>query len=145
MKAHLLKTFTNQADHHVTLAKSAKALSTHFAALAECAKAAKSEMQDGPPDIATLCAKASGEFATQSEAHTAAAENYMGLCKALQESRKAALSSDDDLLPLPAGLSTLTPTKPGVFAVPRAGQQPLPEKPNVPREFEKLVSVDDNE
>jgi hypothetical protein len=44
---------------------------------------------------------------------------------------------------IPDAISRVTPTLPGLRAVPRAGQQAVPEKPNVPLEFEKLVSVED--
>ncbi len=63
----------------------------------------------------------------------------------------AACSKSDEselekaLRPLPEGLSVLTPNHPHLRAVPRAGQQPIPERPNVPQEFEKLVIVDEDE
>jgi hypothetical protein len=45
---------------------------------------------------------------------------------------------------VPSLVSGVVPTKPGVTAVPRGGQPAIPEPPNVPSEFAKLVSVDDD-
>jgi hypothetical protein len=45
---------------------------------------------------------------------------------------------------IPTGISRVTPNAPGVTAVPRAGSRPMPsEKPNVPIQFEKLVSIEE--
>lgn len=46
---------------------------------------------------------------------------------------------------VPTGVSAVAPNAPGVRAVPRAGQQPIPVKPNVPDNFQKLVAIDDEE
>ena len=54
---------------------------------------------------------------------------------------------DDDLnklMPLPEGLSTITPTHPGVRAVPRAGQQPLPTSAESPL-YAKVFGDHENE
>jgi hypothetical protein len=42
-------------------------------------------------------------------------------------------------------VSGVAPTRPGITAVPRAGMQPMPVAPNVPRQFEKLVAIPDDE
>ncbi len=68
-------------------------------------------------------------------------------CAASMEACNKSAGMEDDLnklMPLPDGLSVLTPTPPGIRMVPRAGQQPIPERPNVPSEFEKLVTVDED-
>jgi hypothetical protein len=46
---------------------------------------------------------------------------------------------------VPTRISAVTPNAPGVTAVPRAGGRPMPtqEKPNVPIQFEKLVSIEE--
>jgi hypothetical protein len=46
---------------------------------------------------------------------------------------------------VPTGVSAVAPNQPGVTVVPRAGQRPLPEKPNVDVQFSKLVQVDEEE
>jgi hypothetical protein len=46
---------------------------------------------------------------------------------------------------VPTQVSAVLPNRPGVTLVPRGGQQPVPVKPNVPLEFEKLVMVDEDE
>jgi len=54
----------------------------------------------------------------------------MAACAASLEVCSKAAGMDDDLnklMPLPEGLSVLTPTPPGIRMVPRAGQQPIPE------------------
>ena len=51
---------------------------------------------------------------------------------------------------VPTGVSAVTPTHPGITAVPRNGQPApapvaIPAEPNVPLEFKKLFSVEDGE
>jgi hypothetical protein len=141
--AHAIKHLTDHATQHVALAKSHKALSSHFAALAECMKAAKSEMKETDP--ATLYANVSGEFHKASQAHTALAESCIEASKALKESHKAAgMDGDlDDLMPSP--ISRVAPDLPGTLRrVYRPGQQEI-HSADVSREFKKLVSVEDRE
>jgi hypothetical protein len=45
---------------------------------------------------------------------------------------------------VPTNVSGVAPTRPGVTAVPRAGEKPVPVTPNVPLEFAKLVAVDED-
>lgn len=45
----------------------------------------------------------------------------------------------------PTSVSAVAPARPGITAVPRNGQPAPQVKPNVPLEFQKLVSVDDSE
>jgi hypothetical protein len=45
---------------------------------------------------------------------------------------------------MPTAVSAVTPNRPGIVAVPRAGQQPV-EKPNVPEQFAHLIKVEDGE
>jgi hypothetical protein len=42
----------------------------------------------------------------------------------------------------PTRVSAVTPTAPGVTAVPRAGQCSIGDRPNVPVQFEKLVAIE---
>jgi len=43
---------------------------------------------------------------------------------------------------IPTLVSAVTPNRPGIIAVPRAGAQAIPERPNVPEEFLKLAEVE---
>lgn len=45
---------------------------------------------------------------------------------------------------VPSSISAVTPDNPRFRAVPRGGQQPVPEQPNVPLEFQKLVAIDED-
>jgi hypothetical protein len=46
--------------------------------------------------------------------------------------------------PVASPISAVTPTLPGVTAVPRAGQRPMNEgRPNVPVQFEKLIVIEE--
>ena len=43
---------------------------------------------------------------------------------------------------IPTLVSAVTPNRPGITAVPRAGAQAIQERPNVPEEFLKLAEVE---
>jgi hypothetical protein len=46
---------------------------------------------------------------------------------------------------VPTAVSAVAPTAPGIRAVPRGGERPVPVTPNVPLEFAKLVAVDEEQ
>jgi hypothetical protein len=77
----------------------------------------------------------------QAAAHRSAAEACMKATDAADLGKRG-----NELQPLPAGFSRLTPTTPadGLRAVPRIGAAP-PQKPAVPLDFEKTFSVEDDE
>jgi hypothetical protein len=142
MKSHAKKLLTRMAEHHVTKSQHHTAMSEHFAKLAKMHKA-KSDMED-TADVYGAMAQAHTDMATE---HQEMGEECVSCCKALMESRKAAMGVDDDLFamrPLPEGLSVIHGDMPVNKLVLRPGMRE-PERPNVPREFEKLVSVEDEE
>lgn len=103
MKAkHLAEHFTGDGERSVALVKAAQAV--------------MEGEEEGSP-IHTLCKALTEHF-------TGHIESCIKCGKAMTESRKA--DGGDDLEPLPAGFSKLTPTPPHVRAVPRAGMQQLP-------------------
>src|SRR5258708_32864415 len=44
---------------------------------------------------------------------------------------------------VPTNVSAVAPNRPGIAAVPRAGQQPIPERPNVPEQLPHLAKAAD--
>jgi hypothetical protein len=92
------------------------------------------------------------DFAAQ---HRADAKTHEGMAEHYSaqgdhhadQAEKCMKAADGDLNKLvPTGVSGVTPTR--VVAVPRAGQRPLPtsaDKPDVPIEFQKLFTVEDEE
>jgi hypothetical protein len=69
-------------------------------------------------------------------AHNTAAENHDSMCDACAK----AIGDELDKL-VPTNVSGVTPTAPGIRAVPRAGQRQDPEKLEVEPEFAKLVAI----
>lgn len=73
------------------------------------------------------------------------AEHNLQCCKALSATGKAAGFGDvdlDALMPMPEGLSRVTPTSPGVTAVPRAGMRELPTPEQNPL-YAKMYGTDE--
>ncbi len=138
MKAHLQKLFTRAAAHHTAKAAHHAAMSEHYAKLSTLHKA-KSDMSD----TATLYRAMADSHGEMADEHTGMGAECEACAKAFAASRNA--TGSDELEPLARGLSVVAPTAPGVTMVPRAGMQPIPAKPNVPREFEKLVVVEEDE
>ena len=80
---------------------------------------------------------------TMAAAHTAAADS----CLACMEECSKVVWSDlfkaaERAEPVASPISAVTPTLPGVTAVPRAGQRQF-EKPVVPVQFAKLVEIEE--
>jgi hypothetical protein len=144
VKQHLIEMHTQAGEHAVAHGTFHKTMSRHFSKLAECAKATKSELKNGQEDPATIAAAISAEHASMAEECADQAAYHVQCCKDLSASMKAA-GVDDDLSamrPLPEGLSVIHGDMPVNKLVLRLGMRE-PERPNVPREFEKLVSVND--
>lgn len=137
MKSHAKKLLTRMAEHHVTKSQHHTAMSEHFAKLAKMHKA-KSDMEDTAAVYGAM-ARAHADMATE---HQEMGEECVSCCKALMESRKAAGMGGDELEPLLDGLSVIHGDVPVVKMVPRVGMRE-PERPNVPAEFQKIVSVED--
>ena len=74
-------------------------------------------------------------------AHEQAADQHDQMC---EECSKAIVADLNKLVP--TNVSAVTPTPPGVRAVPRAGQRPIEEaKPVVEAQFAKLLTVDEQD
>ena len=78
-------------------------------------------------------------------------ENAMAACSkaaiadSLEKSQQDRRERASAEVVLPAGISKVAPSPPGVTAVPRAGQPTVPAKANVPPQFAKLVEMPDDE
>jgi hypothetical protein len=119
---------TAHADFHVKAAKAHAKLSKCFA---------KSEVE-GAADLAD----AHDELA---KAHVQAASDAVQCAKALDASSKAAGMGDDDLVPMPAGLSSVYKVDAQVGrAVPRTGAPGLVDVSGVDGALRKFIEVEDS-
>lgn len=116
--------------------------------LAGMAKASKSDMKDGDEDgLCSTLQKISDAFADGASYHKSAmmeCEKSMDVefSKAASPDMEKRLSALENTI-VPSRVSAIAPNAPGIRAVPRAGQQPIPERPNVPIQFEKLVAIEE--
>ena len=77
-------------------------------------------------------------------AHDEAANVHTQLCdECLKAAAADELAKSQRLVP--TNVSAVTPTAPGIRAVPRAGQRVEPEKIEVEPEFAKLISIEEDE
>lgn len=142
MKEHLAGFHKHAAEHHGTLHECYKTLSTF-------GKSAKSEMKPDK-DGNDLC----DTLEEIAECHKAAAAyhaNAMEECsksmdpefsKAASPEFEKRLSAIENRIE-PTRISAVAPNRPGITAVPRAGQPAFSEKPNVPIQFSKLVEIEE--
>jgi hypothetical protein len=139
---HLKKFHQHAAEHHGELAKC-------YGKVASFGKAAKSQMKDGEGDSLAECLqKIADMHSDASEFHKemmAACEKVAGddLNKGTSDLLKRLEHLENRIEP--TRISAVTPTAPGVRAVPRAGQPSLSERPNVPVQFEHLVKIGDED
>jgi hypothetical protein len=124
-KENLKKFHAAAATHHTTIAKSHKRLATHYS---------KATEMDGHKDLAA-------EHKAMCDSHTTMAEHHLEMCKGIDDEMGKAFG--DRLVPDQVS-GILREWPPNVTLAPRAGAPQAPIKPNVPLEFEKLVSVDDD-
>jgi len=124
------------AAHHAAKTAFHATAAEHFKKLA--GHLGKSETTEAGKDSKQILETLAGMHEEQSQEHA-------GMATFHHESMEAcAKAADGDLNKLvPTSVSAVTPTRPGITAVPRAGAQPIPEKIPVPEEFEKLASVED--
>jgi hypothetical protein len=144
VRQHLKESHLRAAEGSIASAKFHKAMAGHFATLAECAKGA--DWADGQKTHEEI----SAAHQTMCDACTKDAEYHNERAKDLSESMKADGAENlekrrNDLSKLqPTNVSALAPNAPR--AVPRAGQREMGgDRPEVPAEFAKLVSVEDGE
>lgn len=121
----------NRVSEH--LAKDHQEASSFHRTMAECHKVALGKAVSGNPEH---------EFHKSAmAAHNAAADHHDQMCEECQK----VIASDLQKVQ-PTLVSAVTPTAPGVRAVPRAGQRSIEEatKPAVEAQFAKLVAVDED-
>jgi hypothetical protein len=141
VKAQLHKLITRLAAHNAAKAKHHSELAKLHEQISEFHKG-----MDGQEDPATFHKDIAARHAAISSEHVEMGESCAECAKSFGATAKAAMGDDslDLLAPLPEGLSTIHADAPLYKMVLRHGMaQPAP--PNVPREFQKLVSVNDEE
>jgi hypothetical protein len=126
VREHLIHLHKTAADHH-------KELAGHYEGLSKCLDKA-----EGADSGKTFLKAIADEHSSMAQFHTDAAN----ACE--KATASADLEKRADTL-VPTNISAVVPDRPGVRAVPRAGQQPIQTGPNVPLEFSKLVSTEDEE
>jgi hypothetical protein len=136
-----------------------KASSGAFNSLAEClekcaglSKSSKSDMDGKRDELAKCLQKGADDCKEHAAWHDREHEKAMTMCAKADESddlNKSGTVADlvKRLTALentvqPTNVSAVAPDRFGLRAVPRYGQQPIPERPNVPVEFEKLVAIE---
>jgi hypothetical protein len=120
------------ADHHDGLEKSAAKMSAAHKKLAK-----ESGLTDGPhTEIAAEWERRAGLHKGNASSHREYADYHRSAAL------KCSKAMEGDLNKLvPDEISGVTPDRPGIRAIPRAGQRELPSTPVSP-EFEKLVAIE---
>jgi hypothetical protein len=138
-KEHLIQAHANEGEHQVKQTKFHKAMSGHFARLAELHKATKSKMGDEDDPAATFQGISDAHEAMASEC-TDQAAFHSKCAKDLSASMKAAGMNGDQIVPDDIqGIVRKFPT-----LMPRHGAPSGPPVPDVPQEFQHLVKVEDD-
>jgi hypothetical protein len=140
-----------KSTHHQRMAEHDEALAEHHAAIAKCEKADGNEEKSKLHDkISKVHSAKVAEHTSQSELYeTKKAEVGGDLTKVFQGleggdfqtmlNKAVAEALGNQLQPM--NVSGVTPTKPGVTAVPRAGQKPVPL--HAASVLEKITAVED--
>jgi hypothetical protein len=160
---HMRKTHAGIAGGHRAAAEHARGVAEHHRAMSKCHGAAMGKAVAGDPQH-TFHKEAKGHDDAAAEAHDAFAEDQDSRSayheQMAEECSKAAkVAGDADLSKgspellrrleivegtiIPTKISALTPTAPGVRAVPRAGQRAFADKPVVATQFSKLVEIEE--
>jgi len=124
VKEHLQKMHQAMSDHHTLMAK------CHSTAMGKA-----------------VAGDVNHEYHKTSAAlHEAAASSHDEMCETCVKGTDVIdlAKRGDQVQPLPPGLSRLAPNAPRVTAVPRHGH-PVAAAANVPAQFAKLVSTEDEE
>jgi hypothetical protein len=160
---HMRKTHAGVAGGHRASAATHRADAAREHTLSKCHAMALGKAVAGDPQH-TFHTTAKAAHDASAIAHEDAATDQEQRAQyhddMAQECTKAAKAAGDDDLTkgtsdllrrleivegtiIPTKISAVTPTVPGVRAVPRAGQRAIgTEKPNVPVAFEKLVAIE---
>jgi hypothetical protein len=141
---------------HAGLAGGHRATAEHHRTMSKCHGTAMGKAVAGDPQhMFHKSAKEAHDAAAEDQDRRAAYHDQMA--EDCEEAKKVAGDGDlskgaGDLLKrlevvestvIPLRVHGVTPNAPGVTAVPRAGSRQMPEKPNVPIAFEKLVVIEE--
>jgi hypothetical protein len=136
LREHLKELHKNAAQHHLFKEKHHRSLATHYGKLAKMHKAEGVDTAGVYDGISDEHASLADHHAAQEEFHTTA----------MQECEKAISAELGKLVG--DRISSVTPTAPAfgssVRPVLRAGQRDFGAKPEVPLEFQHLVTVEDS-
>jgi hypothetical protein len=136
MREHLADMHKRHQQHHELKATVHKTMATHFKKLA--GHFTKTEVTEAEKDAHGTLEALSNEHDTLWQEHSDLAEYH----EQQMEACSKAMDSDLNKL-IPTQVSGVTPERPR--AIPRHGQPAVPAAPNVPLEFMKLVTVDEQE
>jgi len=138
MREHLHALHKRQAQHHSVKSAHHAAVAGHFQKLASAL--GKSEVSEAQKDTAGILEALSALHEKLSDEHESMSAHHQ---QKMEDCAKGMDAADlTKLTPLPAGLSTVTPTAP-IRAIPRFGAPGPAEKIPVPEEFQKLASIED--
>jgi hypothetical protein len=142
-EAHLKKLHLRLASDAIADAKHHAALHKHYGKLAE--SFGKSEMADTHEDAGECLQKIADAHHAKSEHHTDEATFHANCAKGLHDGASKAAGIGDDLDELmPTDVRGVVSDAPNVRPVFRTGQREF-GKADVPEQFRKLVSVNDEE
>jgi hypothetical protein len=140
------------SDHlkgfHVSAMEQCNTVSKCVGKLAGMAKASKSQLKDDDEEeICGTLQKISDAFAAGATYHRAAMEE----CSKATGDEFSKGASDDlvkriaalENTVIPTNVHAVIPNRPGITAVPRAGQREIAARPEVPIQFEHLVRVEE--
>ena len=143
VRQHLQTLHTNLADHHQKKTEHHAKMASHFAKLAK--HLGKTETTEAAKDSKGILEALASEHEEMSQHHAGQVEFHHAQIEGCMKGMDSDLEKRANQLQPLNGISGVTP---GVRAVPRPGQQPVnkaPEKPNVPLEFQKLFTVEEEE
>lgn len=141
MSEHLKNLHSRLANHNIHKSAHHAVLAEHYGKLAETF--GKSEMT-GHEGASECFEKIAHAHKAMGEHYAGEAEHHTKRAKALGDSHKAAgMNDDDELAPLPEGISRVTPTPAGVRAIIRSGQREIPIE--LDSKIAKIVGVGTDE
>jgi hypothetical protein len=139
VRQHLQNLHSNLADHHQKKTEHHAKMASHFAKLAK--HLGKTETTEVAKDSKGILEALANEHTEMSEHHAGQVEFHHAQVEACMKGMDSDLEKRANQLE-PSPISRVTPTRPGIIPVPRAGQQPI-AKANVPTEFQHLFEVEE--
>ena len=135
VRQHLHDLHKREAQHHTVKAEHHAVVAGHYRTLSGAV--AKAE---GQADSKVTLEALAGLHEKLSAEHTNMANHHADKAEACAKAVDTGdLTKRDGLVP-----TAISVVAPNVHAVPRAGMQPLPEKPNVSPQFRKVVEIEDS-